>query len=154
MGVGSLSPSQAELPLGQESQGCRRRPSGRKSAVPCPQCGPVPSLNLSRPISPLVKQRVRLENFPALKRLSEAHEGQASRSCCLDLRLREPSAVPGGRSTSAAQPLVLGLSSPGTDISEAGKRAIPCNQVRCLPWTRLLRSRLPQPPRLLDHLTK
>lgn len=127
----------------------------KEIAVSCSQCGPVPSLNLSGPISLLVKQGVGLENFPALKRLPAADEGQAARSCCLDLRLREPSAVPGGRSASAAQPQVPGSGSPGTNISEAWKRAlaVPCNQVRCLPWTRLLRSRLPQPPRLLGHLT-
>lgn len=73
--LGGLSPSQAELPLSQERKGRRQRPSGRKSAVSCSQCGPVPSLNLPGPISPL-KQGAGLENVPALKGLSEAGEGR------------------------------------------------------------------------------
>lgn len=155
--LGSLSPSQAELLLSQESKGRRQRPSGRKSAVSCSQCGPVPSLNLPGPISPL-KQGTGLENFPALKRLSEADEGQASRPCCLDLRPREPSPVPGGRSTSAAS-----APGPGLGAALAPASLKPGIGLRLFPATRRSDASpgpdcsdlsLPQPPRLLGHLTK
>lgn len=104
--LGVLVPAQRELPLSQESKGRRQRPSGRKWAVSCCQCGPCP-LDLSGPVSPL-KRGVRLENLPALQSLSTAEEGQAGFKVLLPGSGAQGALrVPGG-----PQPQVLGPGRP------------------------------------------